>query len=324
MRMPGRNAFLVVAVVTLAAVWAYFSFTKSNGSGAGRQESGLENKPAQDTPATSTQKVARTARRLLVTKKSGDDPVTKAIVAILDSEGMLEDQEVTETLRSILAQLTEDERKVVKLNVFLNRGEKKKALEVARDIMDSDSPDIRKIAARALGWLGSDALVELSEMLADPDPSVVQEALENWEMAFDEIATDELTSDMLLELLPTLTKRELVDKALMSVTRMSRQNGLKAVSEIIEANKGNALVQDASRVMWTHLTGGESEYAGPESVDEYIQRKAEEQEEAMLFWRKVAAALEAGDEALARELLGLSPETESSAGQTSGGGAADQ
>lgn len=243
-----------------------------------------------------------------VIARSESDPVYKVVLSMLEKDLTLEDEKgFTDELRRVLAQLSEDELKLVRMNLHMNSGDKKQALKVARDLMDSDRADIRRLVAQAFGWIGAPALTELTQMLKDPDPSVVQEALEKWQTAFDQISTEDLSPTMLMDLLPVLESRELIHCALMTTTRMSLRNGLETVSGVIEENAGNALLQEVAREMWTHLTGGE-QYANANSVQEHMDKREREEKEGIKFWRQVNAAREAGDMERLSELLGYDVE----------------
>ena len=302
--MTLRKVTIILAIIGTVAAGIWLTVDRKPASPDQPQSVGKEE--------SDTEKVRRPRRpktyAAQVVARSKSDPVYKVVLSMLEEDLTLEDEKsFTDELRSVLAQMTEDELKLVRMNLHINRGDKKQALKVARDLMDSDRADIRRLVAQALGWIGAPAMVDLTQMLRDPDPSVVQEALEKWQTAFEQFSADDLSPTMLMDLLPVLESRELIHCALMTTTRMSLQNGLETVSGVIEENAGNALLQEVARDMWTHLTGG-GQYENANSVQEHMDNRAREEKEGIMFWRKVNAAREAGDTARLSELLGYDVE----------------
>ena len=307
-----------VAFIGLIAAWGWWSVNSSNKQSHKPQpaegERGAGLLSGDEGAVTSGVAVARRRRMrpVIITSAEGDK-VTKAILAILEEDkDIATTGALAQTILELLAHLTDEERKIVELNLHLNRGDRKRALETALSLMNASTPYIRRQVVQALSWLGVDGAVALAQMLGDGDASVVADATEALLDIVDSVGEEELSAQTLFELLPSLENRELIDKALMNVTRMNVKNALATVSSLIEDNPGNATLQKASRDMWSHLTGGE-DYVNSESVEDYIARKEEEQEKAQEFWREVAAAREAGDEDRVRELLGLSASDDSQA-----------
>lgn len=307
-----------VAFIGLIAAWGWRSITSSNKPShkplltVGERGSGLLSGDAG--AATSGVAVARRRkiRPVIITSAEGDK-VTKAILAILEEDkGIAATDALAQAIQELLVHLTDEERRIVELNLHLNRGDRTRALETARSLMNASTPYVRRQVVQALSWLGMDGVAALAQMLGDGDASVVADATEALLDIVDTLGEEELSAQTLFEMLPSLENRELIDKALMNVTRMNVKNALETVSSLIEDNPGNATLQKASRDMWSHLTGGE-DYVNSDSVEDYIARKEEEQEKAQEFWREVAAAREAGDEARVRELLGLSSSEDSQA-----------
>ena len=306
------------AFIGLIAAWGWWSVTSSNKPShtplSTEGERGAELLSSDGGAATSGVAVAkrRRVRPAIITSAEGDK-VTKAILAILEEDKKIAATDaMSQTIQELLALLTDEERRIVELNLHLNRGDRARALEAARSLMNASTPYIRRQVVQALSWLGMDGAAALAQMLGDGDASVVADATEALLDIVDAVGEEELSAQTLFELLPSLENRELIDKALMNVTRMNVKNALETVSSLIEENPGNATLQKASRDMWSHLTGGE-DYVNSNSVDDYIARKEAEQEKAQEFWREVAAAREAGDEARVRELLGLPPAEDSQA-----------
>ena len=308
--------FSLMLAAVAAGVWFSMYRKSEEPKPAERQERKLK----KGTKAERRRLTRTQMAQVIASSKS--DPVYTAVMRMIEEDISLDDEKsLTDEIRKVLSQMSQDELKLVRMNLLMNRGDKSQVLKVARDLMDSGNPETRRLVAQAFGWIGATALPELTQMIKDSDPAVVQEVLEKWETIFDNISTEELSATMLFELLPVLESRELIHCALMSTTKMNLRNGLETVSGVIEENSGNALLQEVAREMWTHLTGGE-EYQNAESVNEHMERRAKEEKEAIMYWRKIRAAQEAGDIDRLNELLGYDVRygRKHSAGSTSGEG----
>ena len=254
--------------------------------------------------------VAQRARKGRPPIPQATDPVSRAIVAMLGVGNEAdEERKLTDEIYAVLAKMTEDQRKAVKMRIFLDKGQKHEAIRLARDLMDSTDPEVRYHVANVLGWIGPAGLPELTAMLADSDLQVAQTAFDQWQNAFNLIEIDAEKAEVLGDLLPNLDSRAQMDLALMSVTRMRQEMALETLSEIIEGNRGTE-VEKAAVAMWNHMTcdistGEKVEYANPDSVQEYLQIKRDEQQNAAELWKQIAEAIAKGDDNTARALLGL-------------------
>lgn len=136
----------IAAAAAGACLWLLWPAGSGSSPGPDRQPDRKGASRAERQPRAKR----RPPPRILTQNK--DDAVTAAIFRILSENGSLgEEKSLTEELRTILRSLTEEERKIVKLNIHLNRGEDKQALAVARDLMDSENADIRRLVAQAFG-----------------------------------------------------------------------------------------------------------------------------------------------------------------------------
>ena len=103
----------------------------------------------------------------------------------------LENRENSDLIENIAAmvqqELTEEERIYLnKLRDALNSDDNKRIIAVARLAVKSDNSEVKQKAIDALGWVGEEALPELSEFLMDEDEEVVQAAIDKWEEAIRE------------------------------------------------------------------------------------------------------------------------------------------
>lgn len=204
-----------------------------------------------------------------------------------------EEREIAKLLLSIYNEIkvTPERMRAVRLRQAMDAGDNREILRLARDLMDSPDRMTRGLVLQALGFVGSGALPEITEMLADPDIDLAADAIEQWTMAFDGIENAESKAETLVEMVGMLEERTQIDAILMAVTKMETRTALETVAEIIQTKSGEA--REAAYDMYNHLTGGE-DYQDANSVEEYLTRKAEEAKQAAEDWQKIRQAAAEG------------------------------
>jgi len=174
----------------------------------------------------------------------------------------------------------------------IDRDNRREALKIIRDIMDSKDKLVRRHALAACAQLGKAALSELTHMLADPDPSIASDALDAWQVAFGEVEGEADKASVVVEMIEQIDERVQAWALLMNLTRMNRKVAVNAVTEIIEGNKGT-VVEDVGREMYEHLTGGDT-YTDANSGKRYLERVEEEARTIAAEWNVFDHAVRAG------------------------------
>lgn len=165
--------------------------------------------------------------------------------------------------------LSKERQQVVHMRLALDGGDRRLAMRYARDLMDSDDIGVRHSVLDAFGWIGRDALPELTEMMMDEDAIIAQEALEYWKDSFQEIPEEADRAKIIVDLIPTLTTQVECDSILMELTKMQTPTAMDAVVSIIEGTKG--VGKECALEMYEHLTGGEI-YEGVEQAEVITER----------------------------------------------------
>lgn len=103
----------------------------------------------------------------------------------------LESREESKLLEEVIAmlqeELSEPEKEYLRqLKEALASNDNKQIIAVARLAVKSTSKEVKEKAIDALGWVGPDALPELTEFLMDEDEDIVQAAIDKWEEAIRE------------------------------------------------------------------------------------------------------------------------------------------
>lgn len=103
----------------------------------------------------------------------------------------LQNREESRLLEKVITmlqeELSEPEKVYLKqLKEALESDDNKQIIAVARLAVKSGSKEVKEKAIDALGWVGPDALPELTEFLMDEDEDVVMAAIDKWEEAIRE------------------------------------------------------------------------------------------------------------------------------------------
>ena len=306
------NKFLISLIfVSAAAVGAWFLLSSGRKAGvqAGKDDSGTDvaaqTSPGEVRPAGKKSLRIHAADRGAVRRNPQEEKLAslseeiKAMVKEMDEA----DREIVLGLIEFFNELTitDDRRKAVMMRRALDGDDRKLAMRLARELMDSDDAAVRRLVLGTLSWVGSPALLELTQMLSDQDPGIAADAMEQWNMTIDGIEDEGDRGMLISELLGEVDERSEADAILMAATRMDTETGLRTVAKAIQENDG--VTREAAYDMYSHLTGGE-EYVDEHSVDEYLERKAREAEEIARRNDELRKALRDGDMDRYNELLG--------------------
>ena len=209
-------------------------------------------------------------------------------------EELAEEKAITSEILDLFVglEMTPERQKVYDLRRAIDRDNRREALKIIRDIMDSKDKLVRRHALAACAQLGKAALSELTHMLADPDPSIASDALDAWQVAFGEVEGEADKASVVVEMIEQIDERVQAWALLMNLTRMNRKVAVNAVTEIIEGNKGT-VVEDVGREMYEHLTGGDT-YTDANSGKRYLERVEEEARVIAAEWNVFDHAVRAG------------------------------
>jgi len=255
--MKGKVLFICLAVI--AAALAVIHFRSGEGSSADKTGD-LVSKTrrailtATNRPHASRVKVERGEHvrgketigpeGTLVEKNASESSMARAIRLL--NEYLQSDE---------FKSLSKDRQKVLHMRLALDSGDRRLAMRYARDLMDSDDIGVRHSVLDTFGWIGRDALPELTEMMMDEDAIIAQEALEYWKDSFQEIPEEADRAKIIVDLIPTLTTQVECDSILMELTKMQTPTAMDAVVSIIEGADG--VGKECALEMYEHLTGGE-------------------------------------------------------------------
>lgn len=80
----------------------------------------------------------------------------------------------------------QERKKVEDLQKLLDADDTEGVMELASRAAESENPEVRMQALEALSWIGSDALPEMTALMADKDEEIAESARYHWEMALEQ------------------------------------------------------------------------------------------------------------------------------------------
>jgi len=171
----------------------------------------------------------------------------------------LDDELLKKTLADLQKMLADENSKlfkrVRKMQQLLDDGKEQEALYEARELRLSKTREERIAAVGVLGWFGAKAMPELTEMLSDPDPLVAEEAYERWEMAYDELQSDDFRSEVIIEVSKTFDDEDKLYSLMMELTKIDRTIARTTLENIINAGDSTATAKFVAEDLHEHLFG---------------------------------------------------------------------
>lgn len=128
------------------------------------------------------------------------------------------------------------------------------AMRHARELMDSTNVAIRLHAVETFGWIGKMAIRELAEMMTDSVEEVADEALRQWEMAFDEFSSEIVKMEEIVRAAQSLKNQHSIETVMMKLTGLEDYNAVKALSNIITSTNVNPIAVEVARSEYVSLT----------------------------------------------------------------------
>lgn len=166
-------------------------------------------------------------------------------------------------------QLSEEEAAVAVLDDLVGAESYKEAILIARKLMNSANAEVRQDVADNLGWIGLEALAELSQMLSDPDQDVAQSVFTHWAQALDSIKAEGLKVQLLIAGLQVVDDESSLESGVMMFDSMAEEVSVPALVEVIEG--GNSVASEVAREHYEFTTG--TEYTTPEAARVWVRKQ---------------------------------------------------
>ena len=170
-------------------------------------------------------------------REDGKAEKAKPAIEISEEEKESLDELQKKILEDICTALDNDDFNAIQRAVARMR---RMGMERARKAGSKDwtsfvSRALRSAAISALGWAGGDALPELAEFLADPDPELAQEAMDQFELSMQDFSLgDYAKAEIIKSVCSVITDEDMVDWMMMEAINARNSVGLSTLAYIAQ------------------------------------------------------------------------------------------
>lgn len=218
--------------------------------------------------ATNRVAAAKGPRTNAVAKSGGHLPTGQLSRVTLNGTNRLAGITVEKTER------TPEQIKATEMRELLDGGKEKEALQAARGLMGSSDVGVRSRVLSVLGWLGSRALPELTQMLTDENEALANEALTQWKMALDEVDDVASKADLLVTAINSMKNSTDMEALVLSFSQLPNDVAVRSLVQIIQG--GNTAAAAVGREHYSFVT--QTDYTSPEAAEAWIRQNVEQPE----------------------------------------------
>ena len=250
----------LIAVACLAAVVALAAVLSGT---AGRK--GTADRASETNETSSAVRKGRAARQRAADQQAhgGTNASQRAASKRIDlatvNPDELDDKLLKKTIEDLKKMLKDetDERykRVRKMQRLLDEGNQTAALYDARELRFSNDKVERFAAVEVFGWIGSKALPEITEMLSDPELEIANEAWEKWEMAFNELESDDFRREVILEAAKTFDDENKLYPILWKLLEMGGELAKSTLQHISEGGGFTDAAKYVAEDLYGHRYG---------------------------------------------------------------------
>lgn len=141
------------------------------------------------------------------------------------------------------------------LRKILDLGDHAAALSMARRMRHSSRAADRAAALDAFGWIGEQAMSDLTVMLADKNPEIAAEALSDWQSSLAEIEDESLKGEFILEAARLVANDEDMSSIMMELTTFeSPKEAVKTLDAVITDGQTTAAAKSEARETFEFVT----------------------------------------------------------------------
>lgn len=169
---------------------------------------------------------------------------------------------------TIRSDISEQDRRTMKtVQEALDSEDYDKLLSVLPKIRSSSNAELRGDFVNALGWFGTEGMLELLPFIADPDEDVANSASGHWEMALNKVDSDGDKCMLVESAMAVIKNRDLLDTMAQELVSCDEVEALQVLVNLIEGP--NPVAADVAMEQYEFIT--DEKYAGVEAAEEWLE-----------------------------------------------------
>lgn len=149
-----------------------------------------------------------------------------------------------------------------------------KVLTLAKDLALCGNREVRAKLPEALGWFGPKALVQLTNLLFDPDKEIAAAAVEQWKNALNQLEDANLKAQVMESGLLAITDEDALGDLMMELNDLSNSQQMAILLKLLEQGD-NLPAQNAAKDQYLFLTG--DDYSGTKAAESWLKENPDEE-----------------------------------------------
>jgi len=162
------------------------------------------------------------------------------------------ERQIASTVDSQPAKLTLEMQKAELMREALDVGDTRKALVIARGLVDAKEQKVLLRVVEAMEWVGKAAFPELTELADNKDEIVAEAALQAWDRVIDGVEDKNMRLSVIMKTARSLSRENLIDAVFLKLVDCDQIAALSALAEFVETNKG-AVANRCAKEIYAHL-----------------------------------------------------------------------
>ncbi len=150
------------------------------------------------------------------------------------------------------------------------------ARALAAEAASSENDELREMAVEALSWFGKDALVELTQYMADANEEVAEAAKDGWMGGLQEIDDDGEKAGVVEVAMKSLRDSETLEDVANELVGIDELAAIQVLANIIEEGKNDAAIS-AAKEAYNSIT--DSNWSGVDAAENWLQKNYEPEDD---------------------------------------------
>lgn len=146
------------------------------------------------------------------------------------------------------------------------------ARALAAAAASSENAELREMVVEALSWFGKDALVELTQYMADPNEEVAEAAKDGWMGGLQEMDDDGEKAGVVESAMKFLRDGETLEDIANELIGIDELAAIQVLANVIEEGKNKAAIP-AAKEAYNSITG--SDWTSVDAAEAWLQENYE-------------------------------------------------